>query len=143
MGSKSATGCVPPIRNNRSSCWARSGDEEIIKGLSLGADDYVAKPFSITQLVLRVKAVLRRTRVVNQAQQHIRLGDYCDVDCLNLSARSGAQTIGFTRREVEILQYLSANTGARSRAKSCSTKFGATRKIWIWRRGPSIYISPS
>ena len=43
---------------------AKSSDEEIILGLSLGADDYVAKPFSVAQLVLRVQAVLRRSRVV-------------------------------------------------------------------------------
>ncbi|MGH6915213.1 MAG: response regulator transcription factor, partial [Geminicoccales bacterium] len=40
---------------------AKSSDEEIIHGLKLGADDYVAKPFSIQQLVLRVQAVLRRS----------------------------------------------------------------------------------
>ena len=38
---------------------ARSADEDIIQGLTLGADDYIAKPFSITQLVLRIRAVLR------------------------------------------------------------------------------------
>ena len=40
---------------------AKSGDDETIQGLALGADDYVAKPFSVAQLVLRVRAVLRRT----------------------------------------------------------------------------------
>ena len=40
---------------------AKSSDEEIIHGLKLGADDYVAKPFSVQQLVLRVEAVLRRS----------------------------------------------------------------------------------
>ena len=42
---------------------AKSSDEDIVQGLTLGADDYVAKPFSVTQLVLRVQAVLRRCRV--------------------------------------------------------------------------------
>ena len=41
---------------------AKTQDEDIIQGLSLGADDYVAKPFSVAQLVLRVQAVLRRSR---------------------------------------------------------------------------------
>ena len=41
---------------------AKTSDEDIIQGLSLGADDYVAKPFSVAQLVLRVEAVLRRSR---------------------------------------------------------------------------------
>ena len=42
---------------------AKTSDEDIVNGLTLGADDYVAKPFAIAQLVLRVKAVLRRSRV--------------------------------------------------------------------------------
>ena len=42
---------------------AKSTDEDIIQGLSLGADDYVAKPFSVAQLVLRIQAVLRRSRI--------------------------------------------------------------------------------
>ncbi len=42
---------------------AKSSDEDIIQGLTLGADDYVAKPFSVAQLVLRVQAVLRRSRI--------------------------------------------------------------------------------
>ena len=41
---------------------AKTSDEDIIHGLTLGADDYVAKPFSVAQLVLRVQAVLRRSR---------------------------------------------------------------------------------
>ena len=42
---------------------AKTSDEEIVQGLKLGADDYVPKPFSIQQLVLRIEAVLRRSRV--------------------------------------------------------------------------------
>ena len=42
---------------------AKTSDEEIIQGLKLGADDYVPKPFSIQQLVLRIEAVLRRSQV--------------------------------------------------------------------------------
>ena len=48
---------------------AKSSDEDIIQGLSLGADDYVAKPFSVAQLVLRVKAVLRRACLEPAGQQ--------------------------------------------------------------------------
>ncbi|MGH8626523.1 MAG: response regulator transcription factor [Gammaproteobacteria bacterium] len=54
---------------------AKTSDEDIIQGLSLGADDYMAKPFSIVQLVLRIKAVLRRSRIAVEMENHIRLGD--------------------------------------------------------------------
>ena len=42
----------------------RSGDEVIVKGLELGADDYIVKPFSPSQLVARIRAVLRRAGIV-------------------------------------------------------------------------------
>src|SRR5690606_25042866 len=53
---------------------ARTTDEDIVQGLSLGADDYVAKPFSVAQLVLRVQAVLRRARRTAETEV-IRLGE--------------------------------------------------------------------
>ena len=88
---------------------AKSGDEDIINGLSLGADDYVAKPFSVAQLVLRVQAVLRRTRGGAEAEPFIKLGDDITIDTRNLSGVRGTQTFSFTRREMEVLQYLKAN----------------------------------
>ena len=88
---------------------AKSSDEEIIHGLSLGADDYVAKPFSVTQLVLRVQAVLRRAHVVTDASQQLQLTDNFSIDCRNLSGQRGDEALRFTRREIEILQYLHAN----------------------------------
>jgi len=121
---------------------ARSGDEEIIRGLSLGADDYVAKPFSVTQLVLRVKAVLRRAHPGNEAQQHIRLGDYCSVDCLNLSGQSGAQTMGFTRREVDILQYLKAHSERPvSREELLNKVWGYAKNLGLETRTIDIHIA--
>ena len=89
---------------------ARSSDEDIIQGLSLGADDYVAKPFSVAQLVLRVQAVLRRARAVPVPGGHIRLGDETELDVANLCGRRGEQLLAFTRREMDILHYLHANT---------------------------------
>lgn len=66
---------------------AKSADEDIIEGLSLGADDYVAKPFSVAQLVLRVQAVLRRTRNINDQDQQIQLAEGVSIDCQNLSGK--------------------------------------------------------
>lgn len=85
---------------------ARNSDEDIIQGLSLGADDYVAKPFSVTQLVLRVQAVLRRTGFEDRQQQFIVLPNQIQIDICNLNATIDEQTIALTRREMEILQYL-------------------------------------
>ena len=85
---------------------AKSTDEDIIEGLSLGADDYVAKPFSITQLVLRVEAVLRRTRPPEDHAAFIELADALKIDTQNLCADINGEVITFTRREMDILQYL-------------------------------------
>ncbi|MEN8175711.1 MAG: response regulator transcription factor, partial [Pseudomonadota bacterium] len=87
---------------------AKTSDEDIIQGLRLGADDYVAKPFSVAQLVLRVQAVLRRARPGHD-RQHLRLGEDTEIDLLNLSGRRGNTALVFTRREVELLRYLQAN----------------------------------
>nr|MCU0889808.1 response regulator transcription factor [Rubritepida sp.] len=87
---------------------AKTSDEDIVRGLRLGADDYVGKPFSVTQLVARVEAVLRRARLASDPQR-IRLGEGIEVDVANLTARRGAETIAFTRREMDVLQYLGAN----------------------------------
>lgn len=89
---------------------AKSSDDDIIEGLSLGADDYVAKPFSIAQLVLRVQAVLRRSQSVIEQQNLIRLGDDITIDCQNLSGVRDGEELTFTRREMTILLYLNAHS---------------------------------
>lgn len=87
---------------------AKSADEDIVQGLTLGADDYVAKPFSVTQLVLRVQAVLRRTRPRSSVDNVIRCRDL-QIDTRNLSARRGDAELHFTRREMDVLEYLHAH----------------------------------
>jgi two-component system response regulator RegX3 len=87
---------------------AKTSDDDIIQGLSLGADDYVAKPFSVAQLVLRVQAVLRRAGGSETNDQLIRLGDEITIDTQNLELSGGANG-KFTRREMDILRYLHAH----------------------------------
>jgi two-component system response regulator RegX3 len=81
---------------------AKSSDEDIVQGLTLGADDYVAKPFSVTQLVLRVEAVLRRSGFGEASTREIRLNNGLVIDTENLCA---GDTV-FTRREMDLLHYL-------------------------------------
>ncbi|HVK98164.1 MAG TPA: response regulator transcription factor [Dongiaceae bacterium] len=88
---------------------ARNTDEDIVRGLALGADDYVAKPFSVAQLVLRVQAVLRRARIGIEETPQLLLADDVHIDTLNLSGHIRGTSIAFTRREMEILQYLHAH----------------------------------
>ena len=86
---------------------AKTADEDIIQGLSLGADDYVAKPFSIAQLVLRVQAVLRRSNSTQVQLDIIELSDEKKIDVLNLELIDGAEKQAFTKREMEVIRYLS------------------------------------
>ena len=90
---------------------AKTSDEDIVQGLKLGADDYVAKPFSVAELVLRVEAVLRRSGVGASEPGELTLGEALHVDLLNLCGTRGGVELAFTRRETEILKYLASNAG--------------------------------
>jgi two-component system response regulator RegX3 len=120
---------------------AKTSDDDIVNGLTLGADDYVAKPFAIAQLVLRVKAVLRRSRVGAENAARIAL-DGVDIDAQNLSGRRGSETLAFTRREIEILQYLGANAERPvSRAELLTRVWGYDRTADIETRTVDIHIA--
>jgi two-component system response regulator RegX3 len=121
---------------------ARSSDEDIIQGLSLGADDYVAKPFSVAQLVLRVQAVLRRSRTAVELDHQLHLGDGIEIDSRNLSGRRGEQALSFTRREVEILQYLKVNSERPvSREELLNRVWGYARNLQLETRTVDIHIA--
>jgi len=121
---------------------AKSSDEDIIEGLSLGADDYVAKPFSVAQLVLRVQAVLRRTRNGLAQNQTIQLGDDLSIDCQNLTGRHRAESLSFTRREIEILQYLQSNTERPvTREELLNKVWGYAKHLDIETRTVDIHIA--
>lgn len=88
---------------------AKVSDEDIVQGLKLGADDYVGKPFSLEQLMLRIAAVLRRSRAAALKQSVLALGAY-SIDSANLLGTTAAGAdIAFTRREMDVLMYLHAN----------------------------------
>jgi DNA-binding response OmpR family regulator len=121
---------------------AKTSDEEIIQGLKLGADDYVAKPFSIQQLVLRVEAVLRRSQVGIEQARTITLGDDVQIDTENLSGQNGAETLTFTKREIEVIAYLAANSGRPVPREELLTKvWGYARNLEIETRTVDIHIA--
>ena len=121
---------------------ARTADDDIIQGLSLGADDYVAKPFSVTQLVLRIRAVLRRSRPALDRESHIHLSGDIDIDSRNLSGRRGVKVLSFTRREMDILQYLNANSERPvSRDELLARLWGYARDMGIETRTVDIHIA--
>jgi two-component system response regulator RegX3 len=121
---------------------AKSSDEDVVNGLALGADDYVAKPFSVAQLVLRIKAVLRRSRVGAELAARIALGDDVEIDTRNLSGKRGAEALTFTRREMEVLQYLEQNAErAVSREELLNRVWGYDRTAEIETRTVDIHVA--
>jgi two-component system response regulator RegX3 len=121
---------------------ARSSDADIIQGLKLGADDYVAKPFSVAQLVLRVQAVLRRSRVALAQHYCIRLGDETELDTRSLSGRRGQEELSFTRREMEVLEYLSTHSERPVPREELLTKvWGYARNLDLETRTVDIHIA--
>ena len=88
---------------------ARSTEADKLRGLGLGADDYVVKPFSILELMARVKAVLNRTRP-GTAIQTLEIGS-ATVDFQKLTVTRAGNTETLGRYEAEILQLLAAEPG--------------------------------
>lgn len=84
---------------------AKGDEEDIIKGLKLGADDYVPKPFSVRELLARVESVLRRSPKVMHESKEINWGPL-KIDPQNLILNMNNEEIELTRREVDILSYL-------------------------------------
>ena len=120
---------------------ARTADADIIQGLRLGADDYVSKPFSVTELVLRVQAVLRRSGATGDAAERLRIGAL-EIDALNLRGRRGAEEIPFTRREIEILRYLAAHAERPvSREELLNKVWGYARDCGLETRTVDIHIA--
>lgn len=121
---------------------ARTSDEDIIRGLELGADDYVSKPFSIAQLVLRVEAVLRRAKVGVEMATRICLGDDVEIDTQNLCGQRGEDALVFTRREVDILHYLNANSERPVSRNELLTKvWGYAKNLDLETRTVDIHVA--
>lgn len=87
---------------------AKGLEHEKVGGLNLGADDYVTKPFSLEELLARIKAVLRRTDPARAVGQTFEFSDL-DVDIPALKVRRKGKDIDISKREAAIIQYFAAN----------------------------------
>ncbi len=83
---------------------AKTAEVDRIKGLELGGDDYITKPFSPRELVARVRAVLRSTADSVESEV-LRFGEI-EIDASSMIVRVGGRTIATTTREFRLLDYL-------------------------------------
>lgn len=107
---------------------ARSAEAHRVLGLELGADDYVAKPFSMLELVARVRALLRRVdqmRSAPSALAELRFGPFI-LDTRRRELRRGDSVVPLTLREFDLLHFLLRHAGqAFGRAELLQRVWGA------------------
>jgi DNA-binding response OmpR family regulator len=99
----------------------RAGVEDRVKGLDLGACDYLAKPFSFSELSARVRALLRRSP--DRARTVLRVEDL-ELDRAERVVRRAGRRIDLTPREFALLEYLMRNTGR------CVTRAMIIEQAW-------------
>jgi heavy metal response regulator len=87
---------------------AKDTEKDIVKGLNLGADDYVIKPFSINELLARVRAVLRRAN--GERVSEFKVADLI-MDLNTQKVSRGGRRIDLTPKEYALLEYLMRNEG--------------------------------
>lgn len=89
---------------------ARGEEEDRIRGFEYGADDYMVKPFSVRELLLRVAAVLRRAATCGPLKGEAVIGDAV-VDFKAYQIRRGQERLGLSRKEADMLRLFLANPG--------------------------------
>ncbi|MCX4751399.1 response regulator transcription factor [Kitasatospora sp. NBC_01287] len=107
---------------------AKGEESERILGLELGADDYVTKPFSPRELVLRIQAVLRRHTGPPPSREPVRTGDL-SLDQQARRAFRGGRELSLTQREFDLLTFFARHPG---------TAFGREElmhRVWGWDFG--------
>ena len=89
---------------------ARGQEVDKIVGLELGADDYVTKPFSIRELLARVKAVLRRVESVPKGKDRYTFGDV-EVNLQRCQVSRRGRSLDFSSKEFDLLKYFLSHPG--------------------------------
>jgi DNA-binding response OmpR family regulator len=89
---------------------ARRSVDERVKGLELGGDDYLTKPFAVAELIARMRNLLRRSSTKSEEVSHIRMHDL-EIDVVRRRATQNGQLLNLTPQEFLLLEYLCRNAG--------------------------------
>jgi len=116
---------------------ARGEEEDRLLGLEVGADDYVVKPFSPREAVLRVRALLRRAERLGRGSMLPRTLSFGEVtvDIGARVARLGRDELALTHREFDLLAYLMAHAG------ETFSKEQLMRRVWGWDFGDTSTVT--
>jgi DNA-binding response OmpR family regulator len=109
---------------------ARGEEADRVLGLDLGADDYVAKPFSIRELMARVRAILRRAQPAKAQPDELRFDDVV-INFVSYEARKAGQPVEMTRKEFQLLRLLA------SRAGEVVTRDELLNEVWGYENYPT------
>jgi DNA-binding response OmpR family regulator len=113
---------------------ARSEEPDRVLGLDLGADDYLTKPFSVRELMARVRALLRRSQHGQESgpdlPDDLRFGE-AEIDFRSYDARLNGEPVEMTRKEFAVLRFLA------SRAGEVVTRDDLLNEVWGYESYPS------
>jgi two-component system response regulator MprA len=117
---------------------ARDSEEDTIRGLDLGADDYLVKPFALGELLARVRALLRRNRPAGEEEPLYFAG--LSLDPQTHETSRGARTLELTRTEYSLLELFLRNP------RQVLTRAVIMERIWAYDFGPTsnpleVYVS--
>lgn len=87
----------------------RAEEEDKVKALDAGADDYITKPFGTPELLARIRAALRRLPVSNEARNQVLQLDDCQINFSTRRVSAGGKEFRLTPKEFDLLQYLVAH----------------------------------
>ncbi len=90
---------------------AKTAEDELLTGFSLGADDYITKPFSVKEVIVRVKAVLKRSALEERSELSTLAVDKLVLNLKKRKVKIGKKELELTRKEFEILAMLLKSEG--------------------------------
>jgi len=111
---------------------AKRSVEDKVKGLELGSDDYLTKPFAFSELLARIRALLRRARGKEEPTL-IRIGDL-EIDLLARRAKKDGKAIELLPKEFSLLEYLARNKGR------VLTRIQILERVWGYQFDPESNV---
>lgn len=107
--------------------------DERVMGLNAGSDDYMAKPFALSELLARAEALVRRTAALDSIQTRLTVADL-EMDLLSRSVRRGQQKIDLQPREFRLLEFLMRHAG------QIVTRTMLLERVWDYHFDPQTNV---